>query len=366
MAESVHECLAVDDCDGLLMPDDHDSHDPLGDYAACPDAGFLSERVTDDLSFGIPGLEEETAVLDEHDPKHESPLCTPRGDHDHSLTEHSHGILAPSGHLPFPGARCSAMHSSYSSYAEPSPLRESCRRGQGMNPSTSDGLESTFICAPATSDVVPHNGTATPTQSAPPKQCPTPTVDQPTQNAAPPAPRSKACGLCAEILPLTEFQLSRRTASGPLAYGTYCGDCNVLRSKHKNVRIAHLRHLLATGKISKDSIRDTRVKAEGPVPAAPAEQAEPKRPCFLCGKLMDASKFPQLGRDPISARHGICCSSCDSVLRRAFPAPLHELRAACMNGTADDLVASIAPQEAKIGRYALLSTSGALQATCRS
>lgn len=356
--------LAIDDCDALLdqvlLPDDHIGQDPLTDYGTCPGSGFLSDVVTDDLDFAIPDLDEETAALDLNDLKHGSPPTTPR-EHHHIVPESPHQILAHLTPISFPGAHClvNIRHPGDSLYPEPSPLRESCRRGQGLHPSASDGLESTFICAPAASDVVPRNGTATPTQSAPPKQCPTPSVVQEPE-PQPPCTPTKVCGLCAETLPLTDFQLSRRSASGPLAHGTYCGDCNVLRSKHKNVRIAHLRHLIATGKLSKESARESKVRSE--VPLIPTDISLPSsRDCFLCGHSKPLSKFPPLGTDPITARRGICCLACDAVLRRAFPAPLHELRAACIDGTADNLVATIAPQDPKISRcdtaFSILSCS---------
>jgi hypothetical protein len=341
----------MDACDTLLdqvlLPEDHIGQDPLADYETCPGPGFLSDAVTDDLDFAIPGLDEGTNPLDLRDLKHGSPLATPR-DHNNSVPHNHLEILAHLQPASFPGAHGHPPR--HSTHTQPSPLRESCRRGQGMQPSASDGLERTFICAPAASDVMPHQiGTSTHTQSSPPKQCPTPVVQDPPAEARAPATRTKVCGLCAETLPLSDFQLSRRSVLGPLAHGTYCGDCNILRSKHKNVRIANLRHLIATGKLSKESVREAKMKSEAPL--VPTDSNMPSiRSCFLCGESKHLSKFPLLGVDQATARRGICCVACDSVLRRAFPVPLHELRSACMDGTVDNLVASIVPPDRKINK----------------
>ena len=224
MAEvGIDECLDMDDCDALLgqalIPDDHIGQDPLADYGTCPGSGFLSDGVTDDLDFAIPGLDASTAALDLNDPKHSSPPSTPR-EHSNSVPESSNEILAHLTPLSFQGAHSlvNGRHPTDAQHTDPSPLRQSCRRGKGMHQCASDGLESTFICAPAASDAVPLHDT--PTHSTPPQQCPTPSV-VPKQDPEPPCTRTKVCGLCAETLPLAEFQLSRRSASGPLAHGTY-------------------------------------------------------------------------------------------------------------------------------------------------
>ena len=159
MAEvGIDEGLAVDECDALLgqglLPDDHIGQDPLAEYGTCPGSGFLSDVVPDDLDFAIPDLAigEGDAGMDLNDPKHRSPPSTPR-DHDHSAPESSNGALAHLKALSRPGAHCLVHHQHpvAALHPEPSPLRQSCRLGQGIHSSASDGMESTFICAPATS-----------------------------------------------------------------------------------------------------------------------------------------------------------------------------------------------------------------------
>ena len=189
----------------------------------------------------------------------------------------------------------------------------------------------------------------------------------PNGSTAMPAPQAsdeptKACGLCQERLPIAEFRVNQRNT-----YGTYCLDCNALRSRHKTLRVAQLREMLAAGQISKSDVH-AAVAAANPDYVLPGDASLPAtRECLVCDFPKPITKFPAFGEafaavDPPPAlgqpKRGLCCQKCDAALRKAFHVPMQDLRSAASAGSLADFMAIAVPRNPNLSRLAEVISCG--------
>eukprot|EP00892_Ulva_mutabilis_P000919 jgi/Ulvmu1/10828/UM007_0002.1 len=207
---------------------------------------------------------------------------------------------------------------------------------------------------------------ATPVHAVPPRPATghgmEPVKPAPNGTAPTPPPESvpgeqtKACGLCQEHLPIAEFRVNQRNT-----YGTYCLECNALRSRHKTLRVAQLRDMLAAGQISKSDVH-AAVAAANPDYALPGDASLPAtRECLICDFPKPITKFPAFGEafaatDPPpplgQPKRGLCCQKCDAAMRKAFHVPLQDLRSAASAGTLNDFMAIAVPRNPNLSRAA--------------
>lgn len=177
---------------------------------------------------------------------------------------------------------------------------------------------------------------------------------------------TKACGLCQEQLPIAEFRVNQRNT-----YGTYCLDCNALRSRHKHLRVAQLREMLAAGQISKSDVQAAVVAAH-PDYALPGDVSLPgTRECYICDFPKPITKFPAFGEmfsaaDPPPTlgqpKRGLCCQKCDAAVRKAFHVPIQDLRSAAGAGTLADFMALAVPRNPNLSRLADVTPCGVCDA----
>lgn len=177
---------------------------------------------------------------------------------------------------------------------------------------------------------------------------------------------TKACGLCQEQLPIAEFRINQRNT-----FGTYCLDCNALRSRHKHLRVAQLREMLAAGQISKSDVQAAVVAAH-PDYALPGDASLPgTRECYICDFPKPITKFPAFGEmfsaaDPPPTlgqpKRGLCCQKCDVAMRKAFHVPIQDLRSAAGAGTLADFMALAVPRNPNLSRLADVTPCGVCDA----
>jgi hypothetical protein len=131
---------------------------------------------------------------------------------------------------------------------------------------------------------------------------------------------TKFCGICREVLPVTEFAPNRGT------YNTYCRICNQIRMKRKKWSVKALGDALAAGVISKTDITDPEPMAACPHGSVHGIQG---RRCYLCSVVKPIAKFPLFD---CSQRRSLCCSDCDTSLRVAATHSLAEVRKSAVDG----------------------------------
>jgi hypothetical protein len=131
---------------------------------------------------------------------------------------------------------------------------------------------------------------------------------------------TKFCGICREVLPVTEFAPNRGT------YNTYCRICNQIRMKRKKWSVKALGDALAAGIISKTDITDPEPMAACPHGSVHGVQG---RRCYLCGIVKPTAKFPLFD---CGFRRSLCCGDCDTALRVAATHPLADVRKHAVEG----------------------------------
>lgn len=161
---------------------------------------------------------------------------------------------------------------------------------------------------------------------------------------------------------MNEFRINQRNA-----FGTYCLDCNALRSRHKHLRVAQLRDMLAAGQISKSDVQAAVVAAH-PDYALPGDAGLPAtRECYICDFPKPITKFPAFGEmfataDPPpplgQPKRGLCCQKCDVAVRKAFHVPLQDLRSAAGAGSLADFMSLAVPRNPNLSRLADVTPCG--------
>lgn len=173
---------------------------------------------------------------------------------------------------------------------------------------------------------------------------------------------TKVCGLCQEALPVSQFRGNNRNT-----LGTYCVDCNALRSRHKTLRVAQLRDMMSAGQISKADVQ-AQVVAANPDYTLPGDVSLPgTRECYLCDFPKPITKFPAFGELFVAAdpppplaqpKRGLCCQKCDAALRKGFHIPIQDLRSAAGAGTLNDFMAIAVPRNPNLSRLAEVTPCG--------